>query len=31
MKKDYTKAIVWTILIAVTTVIWTLIYHLFNY
>lgn len=30
-KKDYTTPIVWTILIAVTTCIWSLIYYLFNY
>lgn len=31
MKKDYTRAIVWTILGAVTVTIWSLIYYLFNY
>ena len=30
-KKDYTKAIVWTILGMVTVSIWSLIYYLFNY
>jgi len=31
MKKDYTKAIIWISLSAVTIIIWSLIYHLFNY
>lgn len=31
VKKDYTRAIVWTILGAVTVTIWSLIYYLFNY
>ena len=30
-KKDYTRAIVWTILGAVTVTLWSLIYYLFNY
>jgi hypothetical protein len=31
VKKDYTRAIVWTVLGAVTVTLWSLIYYLFNY
>jgi hypothetical protein len=31
MKKDYTKAILWTTLCVITVMIWSLIYYLFNY
>jgi hypothetical protein len=31
MKKNYTKAIVWTVIGAITITIWSLVYHLFNY
>ncbi len=30
-KKDYTTAIVWTVLSAVTVTLWSLIYYLFSY
>ena len=30
-KKDYTTAIVWTILGTITVTLWSLIYYLFNY
>ncbi len=28
MKKDYTKAILWTSIVAITVAIWTIIYNL---
>jgi hypothetical protein len=31
VKKDYTTAIVWTTISAVTVTLWSLIYYLFNY
>jgi hypothetical protein len=31
VKKDYTKAIIWTVIGAVTVTMWSLIYYLFSY